>query len=233
MGERQEGWLMFPDRIPRSWVASPGAEVFIVEKKGQEERGNRAAGCSRVAAAHTGHRSPFSLVFSTISHAFLLCSASITAPVLGSAKAGAAGRETSPATSVGTLVHDGSWQFTSRESRGGVGGWRTGGTTPAFSRQKVVLSPHVSRQGEWRMCFGARGGKWELVPPVAQGEAMAVCSSLSHAGRSSVKEKNVGKHAHTHTHTHTSRPIFTVQALSSVKARHVDLPLKLNWTPKT
>lgn len=58
-------------------------------------------------------------------------------------------------------------------------------------------------------------------------EVKAASSFLSRAGCSSLEENSVGARPPC---THT---IFTVQALSRIKARYVDLPVKLSQASKT
>lgn len=89
--------------------------------------------------------------------------------VLGSARAGAAGRKSAKQQKHWVPY---SWQLVPvqqpREQR--RSGWlEDGGTTPALSQQKAVLKLRVLTQGE-QNCIGARGREWQPMRPAARGE---------------------------------------------------------------
>ena len=128
--------------------------------------------------------------------------------------------------SAGSLIHDSACPFSSQRSRGGAGGWRTGGTTLALSQQKAALKPRVLRQRESKTVHRGERERAAACTASSVAEARAASPSLSWAGRFSLKEKKCCE-------VSTLQPVFIVWALSSIKARHMDLPRKLNRVPRT
>lgn len=213
-GRRQEGWLMLPDRIPRSWVASPGAEVFTVGKKGQEERGNWVAGCS-IGAAAQQVIAPLS--FSVLHHF------SCIPPLLRQHHCSCAGISQSRSCWKGNQPQNKCWDarpwwlmavHQQRESR--WSGWledRWHHPNPQVTESSV--KPTYLETGSLKCALGRAG------------ESDSLCSQW-HGGKrwsrplpsptwaDPVYERKMLEKMYTRMHTHTSH-----------------LPLKLNWTPKT